>query len=274
MEEKCPDCLDGTLQFEGPCPSCGRSGSEIGQRRKRTAKDDVKIRAKIKELLASEDWAELVDIARDRLVLPRNGFSSDEGEAAIAGAGTHLMSLYLTLNPTSDYALRLANELFPEGGESNREDDKEEKFKALSQESGWLSYTLPDHIIGLRIEACYLADWLGVSDDEAPMMYLLSPERWPLTEWQPVIAERQGQALQRTMMAILQAVLPISDTRSQLKRGILNEFVERSGVKNPRGPGHPTWPEATTEWNRMFPFWRVNHWRNLYKAYHPNRSNH
>lgn len=268
MEEKCPECLDGTLQFEGPCPSCGRAGSEFGQRRKRTAKDEVKIRAKIKELLVSADWAELVEIARGRLVLPRNGFSSDEGAAALAGAGTHLMSLYLSLNPTSDYALRLANELIPEGSELDREDGKAEKVERLSQESDWLSYTRPDHIIGLRIEAGYLANWLGVADDEALMLYLLSPERWPLTEWQPIIAERQGQALQRTMITLMQAVLPIGDNRSQLKRGILKEFVGMSGVKDRAVQGHTTWPEVTTEWNRMFPFWSVNHWRNLYKSYH------
>ena len=107
------------------------------------------------------------------------------------GASTHLMFLYLTLNPTRDYALRLANELFPGGGESNKEDRKEEPSEGLSQEPDWLSYTRPDHIIGLRFEAGYLADWLGVADDGALMLYLLSPERWPLTDWQPVIAVRQ-----------------------------------------------------------------------------------
>ena len=209
----------------------------------------------VKKKLASEEWEGLVTMARQRVGLPPSGLSPQDGEKLVLGGVISLMSAYIALNPREDVRAKFAEDIrravdqLPEAAEA-----------AIIEDFQVLRLASPQNLIAVRLTAAYLASWLRVEDDGRLFLYLISPGRWPLDNWRPEEEEVESAALGIAMGRLLGALFPSTDDMRRVKWSILRRYVE---VNKDDG----TWDELTDVWNRLFPFWRFDHWRNMKKDY-------
>jgi len=248
---ECAQCLDGILWPRGECPECG---SRFRRKGHLTREESEGWRKEVRSRFSSNEFQELIALARKSLTIPEKGLSPTEANAL-------LWSVHLAVWCNYCWSLEtFQRHMLPIEKEKDRAEYLRPALGKLADVVAWYFMPTPpraqsvDWLLCARLIAARLCSYLGIDNVQDMFLYVLCPESRKPESWR-LRRVREGQDPYRRQFAnFVQALLSFDD--SGKSRRPMKGYVDSAAratfelLQN-----KVTWEECRKAYTRAFPFY-------------------
>jgi hypothetical protein len=248
---ECVECLDGILWPRGECPECGSRFRKEG-RLKRGERNGWE--QEIKARISSNDFQEMIGLARKSITIPENGMSPEEMNA-------FLWAVHFGAWCNYSWSLEaFQRKMLPIKEEKARAELLRPAMGKLAEVIAHFSMPEPpraqavDWLLCAKMIAARLCSFLGIDNVEDMFLYVLCPESREPESWRLKQIRRGQDPFRRQFGYFAQALLPFGqdETSKRLSKSYIDSAARATLELLQK---KATWEESRKAYASAFPFY-------------------